>query len=357
MLSGKYLFTLIGIIMAIFAISNAEFSQPVVENWMGIAQQTVTAMPYAEKANGQRTAFSGNFFDPQSMRGSGKFVSVPSFQGVLSPRFSNVQYGANIRYNMPDRDNLAAPCDPLTFGDMAKENYDAAAPPRRVPLSAVQKPKDVKEGYSCGTGQCGSSDGQSCGKGGYGLGHAVAGGYEVPVGYVNGNYNDVYNSELKLGDAPAPVVSRPCDSNTSNADLPIGTMSAMDASGSPEQFVMYNRIMNVNLSGSRLRSQGDMIRGDLAITPCQSGWFSVYPVLNRDLQAGAMNVLSGPGAGESNSKLMELLINSSGGARTTFGGADLSHHVLEENKVNMTPMAFNSLSQAAGGNVTVSSFP
>jgi hypothetical protein len=340
MLSGKFLFTLIGIVMAILAICNYDFSaHPVVENW-NMGAQTVTAMPYVVGANGNKTAFSGNFFDPASLRGSGKFVSVPSYQAVLSPRFSNVQYGANIRYNMPDRENLAAPCNPLTFGDMAKENY--------APRPQQQQP--VQENYSCGTGQCGSSDGQSCGKGGYGLGHKIGSGYELPVGYTNGNYMDQYNSLTDSG-APAKVVSQPCSDSSASSSLPVGTMSTMDALGNPEQFVVMNRLMNVNMN-SKLRGLGDPIRGDLAITPCQSGWFSVYPTINVDLQPGAMNVLGGHQVGESNSKLMELLINASGGSRTTFGGVDFS----DAPAVNMTPQ-YGAVLGAASTDVQVTAFP
>jgi len=343
MLSGKFLFTLVGIVLAILAICNFDFSgQPVVENFMGMGAQTVTAMPYTLASNGAKTAFSGNYFDPGSMnmRGSGKFVSVPSYQGILSPRFSNVQYGANIRYNMPDRENLAAPCTPLTFGDMAKENY---APPQKGVV-----PEQTRENYSCGTGQCGSSDGLSCGKGGYGMGHKVAGGYELPVGYTNGNFADVYNS-LQYNGHPAKVISQPCVDSPASAALPVGTMSTMDALGNPEQFVVMNRLMNTNMK-SRLRAQGDPIRGDLAITPCQNGWFSVYPIINVDLQPGAMNVLNGDG--ESNSKLMQLLVNASGGARTTFAGADMANNL----NVNLSPQMKTSLSQAAN-TVQVTSFP
>lgn len=337
MLSGKFLFTLVGIVLAILAICNFDFSGPaIVENWMGMGAQTVTAHPNIVAPNGKVSAFSGNYFDPGSLRGSGKFVSVPSYQAVLSPRFSNVQYGANIRYNMPDRENLAAPCNPLTFGDMAKENY---TPPQKV-----------REDYSCGTGQCGSSDGQSCGKGGYGLGHKVAGGYELPVGYTNGNYSDVYNT-LSYDGKPAKIVSQPCTDNPVNASLPVGTMSTMDALGNPEQFVVMNRLMNTNMK-SRLRGLGDPIRGDLAITPCQQGWFSVYPTINTDLQAGAMNVLAGHQAGDTNSKLMELLINASGGSRTTFGGVDFA----DAPRVNMTTQ-YGAALGAASTDVHVTSFP
>jgi len=342
MLSGKFLFTLVGIVLAMVAVCNADFnSQPIIENWGGNPAQTVTAMPIVVAGNGQATAFSGNYFDPGSLRGSGKFVSVPSYQAVLSPRFSNVQYGANIRYNMPDRENLAAPCNPLTFGDMAKENYSA---PRQ------QQAQQTRENFSCGSGQCGSNDGVSCGKGGYGLGHKVAGGYELPVGYTNGNYGDVYNG-LTYDGKPAPVVSQPCTDNPTSASLPVGTMTTMDALGNPEQFVVMNRLMNTNLK-SRKRSLGDPIRGDLAITPCQQGWFSVYPTINVDLNPGAMNVLGGHQVGESNSKLMELLMNASGGARTTFGGVDFS----DAPRVNMTPQYGAALS-AASTDVNVTAFP
>jgi hypothetical protein len=340
MINGKFLFTLIGIVLAIFTLCNTNLQNPIVENWWGgIPAQTVTAVPTIMARNGQTTALGGNYFDPNSLRGSGKFVSVPSFQGVLSPRFSNVQYGANIKYNMPDRENLATPCDPLTFGDMAKENYNPQ--PQRQPQ--FQR-SETKENYGCGTGKCDSS--VSCGKGGYGFGHKVAGGYELPVGYTNGNYSDVYDS------LEGPVVSRPCTgSEADNNLLPVGTMSTTDAMGNSEQFVVMNRLMNTNMK-SRLRGLGDPIRGDLAITPCQSGWFSVYPTINVDLQAGAMNVLAGHDAGESNAKLMELLMNASGGARTTFGGVNFE----EAPRINMTP-SYNSMLSASNTDVNVTAFP
>lgn len=340
MLSGKFLITLLGIIAAIFAVCKTDFGQGVTENFL-MYPITTTAVPQAMAPNGSVTAYGGNYIDAKAMMGSGKFVSVPSFQGVLSPRFSNVQYGANIKYNMPDRENLGTPCEPLTFGDMVQENYQQAPKP---------SPKTV-ENYGCGTGQSTAS----CGKGGYGLGHAVAGGYELPTGYTNGNYSDVYNT-LTYDGQEAPVVSQPCtDSPVSNADLPVGTMTTMDAAGNAQQFVMFNRLMNVSMKG-RNRGAGDPIRGDLAITPCQSGWFSVYPTINADLQPGAMNVLAGAGAGESNAKLMDLLVSASGGARTTFGGVDLSSE-LGQAKLNMTPQAYASLSQGVGGTVNVTNFP
>jgi len=96
------------------------------------------------------------------------------------------------------------------------------------------------------------------------------------------------------------------------------------------------------------RSLGDHIRGDLAITPCNTGWFSVNPTPSVDLNPGALNVLNGNG--DSNAKLMQLLTSSAGGARTTFGGVNL------EEAVNMTPQMSASLSSAMT-DVNISSFP
>lgn len=344
---------MVGLTVAILALCNYDFNnQPVVENWWGGMQFTTRAMPGA-MVNGAETAIGGNYLDPQAMMGSDKFVQVPSYQAVLSPRFSNVQYGANIRYNMPDRENQAAPCNPLTFGDMAQENYNPPMRDSGAPVARAQ-PKGKRENYcGGGSGDCGAGA-PSCGKGGYGIGHKVGDGYEVPAGYTNGNWQDVYNS------LPGPVVSKPCASGPgqANADLPIGTMTTMDGAGNSDQFIAFNRIMVANTrSSSRLYGKGDFIRGDLAITPCQSGWFSVYPDISRDVNAGAMNTLAGAGGGgESYNQLMKLIVNASGGTQTTLGGVDLAQSLPNYN-VNMANSTITSLGQAMGGNINVSSFP
>lgn len=345
----SFLITIMGIILAILAVCKADFGNPVVENWWGGTQFTTRAMPGA-MINGQAVALGGNYVAPDTM-GSGKFVSVPSFQSVLSPRFSNVQYGANIRYNMPDRQNMATPCDPLTFGSMAdsKENYSQRqAPPRaQVRPAAPVREGYTKEGYgcaNCGTGGCAGGCPPSCGKGGYGLGHKVAGGYELPSSYAAGNYWDVYNS-------------LPTDGQNMGSELPIGTMSTMDGSGNVDQFIAFNRIMPANTkSSSRLRAGGDPIRGDLAIVPCQSGWFSVYPDIARDVQEGAMNVLAGAGGGgETYNNLMRLITTASGGAQTALGGVNLADS-LPQMQVNMGTSQATRLS-AAMGDVNVTAFP
>lgn len=321
MLNQKFIVVITSIVVAIFALCNIDFmTTPIVENWWGGIQLSTTEVPYLQtsrkvSSNGQplkeqdRVALPGNSVIDPNMMGSGKFVSVPSYQSVLSPRFSNVNYGANIKYNLPDRENLGSPCDPLTFGDMAKENYESNPP--------------------------------SCGKGGYGFGNKVAGGYELSSGYENGNKQE--------------VLSQNSGSQIVGSDLPIGTMSSMDGAGNMDQVVMYGRLMvSTSKSSSKLRSQGDPIRGDLPIVPCQSGWFSVYPTISRDLQEGAMNVLTDVAPGSSYNNLMNMLVTSTGGAQNTFGGAVLSQ--LPSQQVNMAGSSETGLS-AGMGDIQVTSFP
>lgn len=254
---------------------------------------------------GRETAISGNFLDPRLQ--SQSFVSVPQFQSMLSPRFSNVDYGAHIRYNNADYKNQAVPCDPLTFGDMARENY-------------VQ--------YQRGA--------PSCRPGGLNKTIPVGGGYELPSNYADGNKNQVLNQLYSESTYPDATDT-----------LPIGTMTTADADGNVTQPVVYDRFMFARPQG-RLRAAGDPIRGDLPIVPCQSGWFSVYPNINIDLQEGAMNVLGGV-RNETNNKLASLINRASGGADYTIGGVDLQN-------VNLTPSYDTSLSNALG-DVTISAYP
>lgn len=339
--SAKIFVVLVGILLAIMAVFNT--ATPVVkENWNWGAM-TYTAVPGAKLPNGKTVALGGNYLPPNL--GSGKFVSTPSFQAILSPRFSNVQYGANIRYNMPDVENQAVPCEPLTFGSMAKENYVPSPPPS----SARQEYPSI-EGYCAngGSGQCGGDNVPSCGKGGYGLGHKVAGGYELPSNYSNGNWQQVYDS------LPGPVVSRPCEGESHAGDMPIGTMATMDPNGDVSQVVAFNRLMTTNMK-SHKRALGDPIRGDLAVVPCQSGWFSVYPTINVDLNPGAMNVLNGMGSGESYNQLMNLLVSASGGVGTAYGGIDMAEALSRQN-VNMAGDQLMSLASGMS-DVNVTAFP
>jgi hypothetical protein len=171
------------------------------------------------------------------------FIQTPSFQSMLSPRFSNVQYGSNIRAGqMPPYEMLGVPKNPL--GDAA----------------------------------------------------------------------------------------------------PTETGGLLNANGELKQPIVYDRYIYANRQ-SRLRAQGDPIRGDLPIMPISGNWFvpSAHP--NIDLQAGALNVMAGV-TNETNNKLANLIHASSG--ETAIGGVDMSSSTI-------MPRFNTALSPF--GDVTVTSFP
>jgi len=312
MLNGKFFFTLVGLIVAVFAICNTNISPAINEGFWGNPTRGVKVFREVHPSNNHCGGYSlqNNY---QAMLGNDKFVSTPSFQGLLSPRMSGmVDYGANIRYNMPSYKNQAVPCNPLTFGDMAKEGY--------------------KENYGCSKGNCGGgcSPGcgiAKCGKGGVPLGLPGSGGPPIAR---DPNYVSAMNKVYSQGnqDVGSPLVA-------------VGDMTTIDAAGNTQQPIVYNRFMFANQK-SRLRAQGDPIRGDLPIVPCNNGWFNVAVNPNLDLQEGAMNVMGGS-MNQTSQALGELIYATSGGADTTIGGVNMANQ-------------FQTTLGAAMGDVNVSSF-
>jgi len=82
--------------------------------------------------------------------------------------------------------------------------------------------------------------------------------------------------------------------------------------------VVFDRYIVANRH-SRLRAQGDKIRGDLAIAPCNSGWFQVSVTPSIDLEAGALSVLGGT-CNEQGQSIASLINMDSGGAVTALQG-------------------------------------
>jgi hypothetical protein len=201
----------------------------------------------------------------------GEFVSVPgTYQAILNPRFSNVAYSSAIRYKMPERKHQAVPEQPLTFGKMAVENY--------------------RENYgSCVQPGCGKCDSDSF----------------------------IEEPEMQVHDVKKLDNSEYLDATDM---IPVETMTSVNAMGETQQHVVYDRLMFANRN-SRLRSRGDMIRGDLAIAPCNTGWFNVSVQPNLDLQQGALFAMGGYD-NESAQKMAELVNASSG--QYTIAGVNLA---------------------------------
>ena len=118
-----------------------------------------------------------------------------------------------------------------------------------------------------------------------------------------------------------------------------GSQLAADAGENP---VIFDRFITANLN-SRLRSQGDKIRGDLAIAPCNSGWFQVSANPALDLEPGALAVLGGT-FNEQGQSVASLVNMASGGARTAISGVDMTTSI-------------NTCLAGAGNDVTAVAFP
>lgn len=360
MFDNKFLITLIGLVVAIVAINNINSKEDETkEGFLGnLPSMTwkidqIAAPSQAAAKRGEFTSLPqnsnlstgftsqmvkntalGEFYTPKTTGiGSaqkGDFFTVPgNYQSSLTPRFSNTNYGSNIKYNMPSTRNQAVPCNPLTFNTMSKESY---------------APRNTRENY-CGS--CGEGTGvPSCGKGG--APSSYKGGAPVmDAGYASGNYNGVLNDVYSATGVQQLT-----------STLPVDTMTSASANGEPAP-VVYDRFIFSNRN-SRIRSQGDPIRGDLPIVPCNADWFrpSVQP--NVDLQQGAMNVMGGIG-NETGQKLDALIYANSGFSDTALSGINEPHNALRgiaqrNNMVSQSNQMGGGLS-AGMYDITVNAFP
>lgn len=203
----------------------------------------------------------------------GDYFQTPHFQSLLSPRFSNVNYGPNLRTQFPSYSNMAVPQNPL--------GYPAGPAGPTGPAGPGPTPITVK------------SDQNS---------------------YANGNYNRVLNDLKSVGGGGAIATDTVAQ----------GPLPMIGENGEIQQPIVYDRYIYANRK-SRLRSGGDPIRGDLPIIPESGNWFtpSVHP--NIDLQPGAINVLAGVN-NDTSKQLANLIYNSSGRAYTTIGGVNMAQN-------------------------------
>ena len=97
MFDNKFLITLVGLIFAAVAINiKSKDEDGIVEDFNMFPMSWKVGQ--VAKVPG---ALTNNFAGSDSAQ-KGQFFSVPgAYQSMLNPRFSNVDYGANIRYNMP----------------------------------------------------------------------------------------------------------------------------------------------------------------------------------------------------------------------------------------------------------------
>lgn len=292
MLNGKFIATITVLISIIFLMFKLNFGEQSREPFWGNASFRSTPVRVMQSSSGAEVALpsSGNQFasiaTPNVLSKGGFFQAGPQFQAQLSPRsgLASGALNAYIRYNPPSQENMAfAVNDPLTIGNMARENYS-------------------REDYcgSCGKGAAG------CGPGGLDSVQAAPI-HTSPPNYAASNYNQVKDS---------------LQSSAATTQLPVGDMTMAGPDGDTSQPITYDRFIYSNKK-SRLWGQQDLIRGSVAIAPPPPTWFrpSVNPQI--DLNAGAMAVLGG--IDNSTSQSTYSLINAaSGGTFTTMGGVNLA---------------------------------
>jgi hypothetical protein len=196
------------------------------------------------------------------------FTVPGQYQSPLAPRFSNTGYGAYITYNMPDKKNLGVdPTNPMMLASM------------------VEKPH-TKESF------------------------------RYPANSSSTNYQQKYDS------LTTPYTSGP-DAKEIVNELPVQSMSASNGSEVP---LVMDRFIVSNLKSYRYGA-GDYIRGDLAIAPINPTLGDVYSAVMfrpsstpaTELNPGAMAVMGGA-YNENVRDVVQLKMQSNGGARNTFSG-------------------------------------
>ena len=133
------------------------------------------------------------------------FFQVPNFQGILSPRFSNVNYGADLRSKFPNYNQMGVPQDPLSEKPNPPDplNYAIA---EGIPGSGFNEMSG--EGYQGANPQYGWQESKYLGV------------PKVPLdphnpysaAYTNGDYNQVLNMAVATGSAdgwPTSTVAEP----------------------------------------------------------------------------------------------------------------------------------------------------
>ena len=330
MLDGKIIATMLGLIASIAMIKKINDEEKTTEHWWGsLPRVTVRSDLVAKPAESQYASAGA-----RGGANKGDFFSIPgTYQAMLSPRFSNTQYGANITYNMPNYENQAVPMGPLDFGSMASSNY------YRAPSVKENFRQPVVENYPCQGNCSGGCTVIGCGKGGapcpsdFRTDTPIA-----PAGYADGNYNqvadDVY-SQFAVAEN----------------ELPVGDMTTMTSSGQEINSIVYDRPMYA-MPKSRLFATSDYIRGDLAIIPHQTGWFRPSVTPNIDLNPGALAVMGGIN-NDSAKDTANLIYQASSGGQSTLAGVNMQQYF---NKVNMNNQYAGAYS-AAGRDVQFTSFP
>lgn len=276
MFDSKFVVTLLALMLSVIAICNFDKKKNIVEGLGMLPSMAMKSVPVSRNPH---------------VKGH-PYFAVQNFQSQLSPRFSNTNYGANIKYNLPNENNLAArPNDPLMMGSAVREGFETPV--------------------KCGAG---------------GAGTPFMAKPLMQSGFAAGNFNQVTDEAKSFSDL------------ATTDQIPVGDMTTVSPTGEMEQTIVYDRMIVANRN-SKLRGLGDWIRGDLPICKNETGWFQVSanPVL--DLNQGALNALAGPD--NAVTQEMTAFMNNSVGT-TTVAGMNLSNQQLASIGAGQTDVSVSS---------------
>lgn len=264
------------------------------ENYIDVPM-TAQVTRVAVAPNGRTTLM------PNSGPVATQFVSVPSYQSMLSPRFMADSYGTNIKYSPPKYANTGVPLNPLGYGNIvnSRENF---------------------VGNDEGCTQCNGNCGSTCSRTGMDTSGLSRTGIKSG-NIIDSNSNPSFSSEI-------------IDS------VPVGTMDEPGAEGAPVQSIVYDRMVYSTSKDKYYKQGADTFRGDLAIAPNpstpKSRWFQTTGNPTSSLVTGYMQSLAGA---SDNSAMADLLLKYKGNA-SLIGGGESTLSTL-----------------GLGGDIVVTSFP
>jgi hypothetical protein len=293
MIDTKFICTIAALLIGTFAICSVEKKQHVVEGYAGLNQ------PFTTRSMVDTGAKFPN--------GNTQFFQTPGRQSLISPRMMNIGLNANIKYNAPSTNNMAADsCQPIILSKMATNDYSSREG-FRMPHGRSQ----IRENYNGGCSNGGCSGLPTCQPGYMSPnGGPMASNYragEKNWASAGGPTTTANGCGLSTGDSAIST------SGDVEAALPAQTMAnlsgAMGDTGAEP--VVMNRLM-VSLPRKRQQSFADPIRGDLPIVPCPTGWFR--PAQGSDpsssLKPSALAVLGGGSVSADGGATTSTLTNS-----------------------------------------------
>lgn len=139
-------------------------------------------------------------------------------------------------------------------------------------------------------------------------------------------YGAEFYGEL-LADGHQPSSVNPSKGIASMESFDDAKVGDMINGSTDQQRVVGDRLIFANRN-SRLRSQGDPIRGDIPIVPNNTGWFQVSVRPEVDLQGGALNVIAGVSNAQGQA-VSDMMVYGSGGVRSAVGGTVVNPRNVE----------------------------